>query len=107
MTTVLSGYGHDRVQEQFPAISPAHNITPDDPPTIVFLGSERQTHTSRIRLKHLMLRYETLIYYSELYVYAGQPHGFFNETQSQRCCIDTVIRTDQFLNHLGWLDGQA
>ena len=34
------GYGHSRVKQWFPAISPAHNISKDDPPTIVFLGSK-------------------------------------------------------------------
>ena len=28
-----------RIKEHFPAISPAHNITADDPPTLVLLGS--------------------------------------------------------------------
>ena len=30
------GYGYSRVIEHFPAISPAHNITSDDPPTLSF-----------------------------------------------------------------------
>ena len=100
-----SGYGHDRVQEQFPAISPAHNITPDDPPTIVFLGSDdKLIPVETAQAFDTALRNAGV--YSELYVYEGQSHGFFNETQSQRCCIDTFIRTDQFLNHLGWLEGK-
>ena len=33
------GYGHDRVKPWFPAISPVHNISADDPPTIVFFGT--------------------------------------------------------------------
>jgi len=99
-----NGYGHDRVQEQFPAISPAHNITPDDPPTIVFLGSnDKLIPVNTAQSFDAELRNADI--HSELYIYAGKPHGFFNETKSQRCCIDTVIRSDQFLNHLGWLDG--
>ena len=99
-----NGYGHDRVQEQFPAISPAHNITSDDPPTIVFLGSDdKLIPVETAQAFDTALRNADV--YSELYVYEGQPHGFFNETKSQRCCIDTFIRTDQFLNRLGWVEG--
>ena len=38
------GYGHNRVAKWFPAISPAHNISKDDPPAIVFLGSSDFLH---------------------------------------------------------------
>jgi len=100
------GYGHSRVKAWFPAISPAHNITADDPPTIVFLGSKDQlipVKTAKefdAELKQKGIR-------SELWIYDGQPHGFFNEGKNPEAFLDTVLKMDAFLVSLGWLDGQA
>ncbi len=100
------GYGHDRVKPWFPAISPAHNISADDPPTIVFLGTRDnlipvETGTRfDAALKDAGVR-------SELWLYPDQPHGFFNESKSLESFLDTVERMDAFLVSLGWLTGQA
>ena len=71
------GYGHDRVTEWFPAISPAHNITKGDPPTIVFLGSEDKLIPVSTAEKFRDDQ-EALGIKSELHVFEGEPHGFFN-----------------------------
>ena len=98
------GYGYSRVIEHFPAISPAHNITSDDPPTLVFLGSkDKLVPVSTAQkfdadLKRVGVR-------SALHVYSGQPHGFFNESKSPRCFVDTILKMDHFLTSLGWLRG--
>lgn len=100
------GWGHDRARPWFPKISPAHNISADDPPTIVFLGGNDPlipvTTAERFdkELKHAGIR-------SELWVYPDQPHGFFNESKSRECFVDTVLRMDDFLVSLGWLEGTA
>ena len=100
------GYGHDRVKPWFPAISPAHNISADDPPTIVFLGTRDnlipvETGTRfDAALKDAGVR-------SELWLYPDQPHGFFNESKSQESFLSTVERMDAFLVSLGWLTGPA
>jgi len=100
------GYGHDRVKRWFPDISPAHNISKDDPPTTVFLGSEDPlipVSTAKkfdANLKQVGVQ-------SELHVYEGQPHGFFNENKNQEAFLDTVLKMDAFLVSLGWLDGEA
>ena len=100
------GYGHERVAEWFPAISPAHNISEDDPPTIVFLGSKDRLITAEIGqnfdrdLKAAGVR-------SEFHLYEGQPHGFFNENKSPESFLDTVLKMDAFLVSLGWLEGEA
>lgn len=100
------GYGHSRVKKWFPAISPAHNISKDDPPTIVFLGS-----------KDALIRVETAEKFdadlkaagvkSEVWIYEDQPHGFFNENKSPKSFLDTVLKMDAFLVSLGWLEGEA
>ena len=101
-----AGYGHERAKRWFPAISPAHNISKDDPPTIVFLGSVDKlipvsTATKFDKdLKAVGVK-------SELWVYDNQPHGFFNESKNQKAFLDTVRKTDAFLVALGWLDGSV
>lgn len=100
------GYGHSRVTEWFPAISPAHNITKDDPPTIVFLGSKDKlipVETSESFDKKLK---ENGID-SELYIYDDRTHGFFNRGKGDgKDFIDTVLRTDAFLQKHGYLEGE-
>ena len=98
------GYGHSRAKKWFPAISPAHNITKDDPPTIVFLGSTDSlipvatAEKFDADLKSAGIR-------SELWVYDGQPHGFFNETKNRNAFLDTVRKMDAFLQSIDWLEG--
>ena len=103
------GYGHDRVTEWFPAISPAHNITKDDPPTIVFLGSEDKLIPVSTAEKFRDDQ-EALGIKSELHVYEGEPHGFFNLKLGQgkkEHFIDTILKTDAFLVDLGYLEDEA
>jgi acetyl esterase/lipase len=100
------GYGHDRVKAWFPQISPAHNITQDDPPTIVFFGSkDALVPVSTAERFDAELR--AMGIQSELWIYEGQPHGFFNERKSQESFLDTVMKMDDFLVQLGWLEGEA
>ncbi len=100
------GYGHDRAKEWFPLISPAHNIDKTDPPTIVFLGTEdtlipvATAEKFRDDLKAAGVK-------TELNLYEGQPHGFFNETKGgPEIFKDTVLKMDAFLTELGYLEGQ-
>lgn len=99
-----NGYGHNRVKEWFPAISPAHNLSKDDPPTIVFLGSEDRLIPVSTAEK-FDRDMTTLGIQSELWVYDGQPHGFFNEHKNQKAFVDTVRKMDRFLQSLDWLKG--
>ena len=99
-------YGHDRVKPWFPAISPAHNITADDPPTITFLGSK--DHLIKVATgEKFDEALRAVGVKSELHVYEGQGHGFFNQSKSPESFIDTILKMDEFLVSLGWLDGTA
>jgi acetyl esterase/lipase len=98
------GYGYSRIQAWYPAISPAQNITSDDPPTIVFLGT-KDIHipvevAERFRDKMIEQGIET-----ELYLYDGQKHGFFNTGRFG--FEDTLAKSDAFLVKLGYLTGSA
>ena len=101
------GYGHSRVKEWFPAISPAHNISADDPPAIVFLGSKDSlipvatAEKFEAAMKAAGLK-------SELHIYEGKPHGFFNESKGgPEIFADTLRKMDAFFVSLGYLEGNA
>ena len=101
------GYGHERVKEWFPLISPAHNISKDDPPAIVFLGTKDNLIpvATAEKFKDAM---EAVGLKSELHLYEGKPHGFFNASKGgPEAFIDTLRKTDAFLVSLGYLEGGA
>lgn len=100
-----TGWGHTRVEEYWQEISPAHNITKDDPPAIVFLGSQDALIpvATAEKFKGDM---EQLGLKSELHVYEGQPHGFFNEKKGgTEIFFDTIRKMDHFLVGVGYLKG--
>lgn len=100
------GYGHSRVIEYWETFSPAHNITKDDPPAIVFLGTKdslipvETAESFQSKMKAAGLK-------SDLHLYQGQPHGFFNEAKGgTETYLDTIRKTDKFLVELGFLKGK-
>jgi acetyl esterase len=99
------GYGAERMGDRYQEFSPAHNITKDDPPAIVFLGSTdnlipvKTLETFKANMEKAGVRCETRIY-------EGQPHGFFNYGKSgNKYYNETVKEMDAFLVGLGWLKG--
>ncbi|QDU98433.1 alpha/beta hydrolase [Lignipirellula cremea] len=100
------GYGHDRVKAYWEEFSPLHNIDAQTPPTIVFLGDRDSLipvatgEAFRDKMKAAGVR-------SDLHIYEGQPHGFFNQSKSKGKYFNlTVIEADKFLAELGWLQGE-
>ena len=100
------GWGKERVKDRYKEFSPAHNLTADDPPSIVFLGSEdvlipvSTAEKFRDTCKSLGIQ-------SELHVYEGQGHGFFNGgKQGGRWYRETAREADKFLRKLGWIQGE-
>lgn len=100
------GWGHSRVVEYWEAFSPAHNITSDDPPAVVFLGSKDPLIPVAIAEKFRdTMKGEGLK--SDLHVYEGQPHGFFNESKGgAEIFLDTIRKMDAFLQEIGFLEGE-
>jgi len=95
------GYGHDRVKAYWKDFSPMHNLTKKTPPTITFLGTKDKlipVSTAREFRK----RMNTLGVRSDLHLYEGQPHGFFNKAKY----YETTLETDRFLSSLGYLKGK-
>jgi acetyl esterase len=99
------GYGHDRVKEFFPAISPLHNLKPGTPPTIVFLGTQDKL-IPVATAKDYQAKMQANGDRCELRLYEGQSHGFFNYRESTKTYFyRTVFEADKFLASLGWIEG--
>ena len=95
------GYGFERIGEAYKDFSPLHNIRAGMPPAVVFLGTE-----------DALIPVETASYFktvmekvgskSELYLYEGEGHGFFNYRIIENY-KSTLERSDRFLVNLGIL----
>ena len=99
------GWGTKRVGDQYKRFSPAHNLSRDDPPSIVFLGDQDKlvpvatAEAFRDSLQEIGVE-------SELIIYKDQAHGFFNHGRNEnRYYNETVIAADRFLQKLGWVHG--
>ena len=96
------GWGNARVADRVQEFSPAHNITSDDPPVIVFLGREDKlipvstVERFQSRMKAVGVR-------CEAFYYEQQGHSFFNKEPLKS---RTLIEADKFLTSLGWLTGE-
>ena len=99
------GYGHSRVAERYKEISPIHNIRKGTPPAIVFLGDRDSLIPVSTAEKYKALM-EKAGSRSDLHVYAGQPHGFFNKGKKGNYYEKTVLEMDKFFISLGWLKGK-
>ncbi len=95
------GWGQARVGTRVKEFSPAHNISADDPPAIVFLGRDDKlipvatVERFQAGMKSAGVRCEALFY-------ADQGHGFFNQDPFK---TRSLIEADKFLASLGWLKG--
>lgn len=101
------GWGKQRVKDRYAEFSPAHNISQDDPPHIVYLGSEDKL-IPVATAKKFQKQMQDAGVRSELRVYEGQGHGFFNHGKdNNRWYNETIGETDQFLMSLDWLPPQT
>lgn len=86
-------------------ISPAHNVKPGAPPTIIFHGKADTTvpiETAEVFVDRMVKAGNRC----ELVGYDGQQHGFFNFGRNEnRFAFDTLVAADKFLASLGWLKG--
>src|SRR5690606_38254400 len=98
------GYGYGRLGERYRDFSPLHNMRPEAPPTIFFLGTQDKiipVETAR-RYKEAM---EASGNRCELILYENQEHGFFNH-KNPEFYRNTVYETDRFLRSLKLLRGK-
>lgn len=97
------GYGHSRVKDYWKKISPIHNLDKTTPPTLVFLGTNDRLIPVATAEKYRDLMQEAGVR-SELVLFEGQPHGFFNRSKSEESYQKTVAEMDRFLTSLGFLE---
>ena len=87
-------------------LSPWHHIKKGMPPTIVHHGSIDHA-TPLWTAKVFVEKSRKAGNQSELAIYKGEDHGFFNfGLGGNKMFIATVRRTDEFLIKLGWLKGK-
>lgn len=101
------GYGYSRVKDRYQEFSPAYNIKPGLPPTLIFLG----TKDNIIPVITMEKYREKMIEYNnrcDLFLYEGQDHGFFNLKNGKEnpYFYDTLQKADAFLVSLGYLPPQ-
>jgi len=99
------GWGGKRVGDRYTEFSPFHNVTKDDPPAIVFLGSKdslvpvKTAYDFRQKMTDVGVK-------SEIHIFEGMPHGFFNHGRNgNKPYFETVTAMDKFLASLGWIEG--
>ncbi len=80
-------------------LSPAHHITRNGPPTIIFHGRE-DTTVPFASAEAFAARMKTLGNRCELRGFDGQKHGFFNGSGFRE---QTLAEADKFFISLGWL----
>ena len=100
------GYGYERIGARYPEFSPMHNLNTISPPTIFFLGTADKliaVSTGQEYKKKVEARGSRC----DLHLYEGQPHGFFNYKENNLTYFkDTLLKTDAFLQSLGYLEGK-
>jgi acetyl esterase/lipase len=96
------GYGNEKLNVDYKTFSPINNIRSGAPPTIIFLG----TNDNLIPVKTIE-DYKSLMddvgSRCDIHFYEGQGHGFFNFSNFE-FYKKTVIKADEFLVSLGYLD---
>jgi len=97
------GWGQIRVGDRYKDFSPAHNISPDDPPAIVFLGTQDKLIAVRV-VERFQAGMKAAGVRCEAVFYPEQGHGFFNQEPWK---AKTLAEADKFLVSLGWLQGPA
>jgi acetyl esterase len=99
-------YGAKSIGARYPEFSPAHNASHDDPPLILFLGSQDKL-IPVATVERLKTNMEKVGVRCELRIYDGQGHGFFNaKGGGGKYYALTVREADKFLASLGWLKGE-
>jgi acetyl esterase/lipase len=98
------GFGHERIGERYPQISPIHNLDRGGlPPTVVFLGTEDRLVpvATAERYRDLMEAHGNRC---ELHLYEGQQHGFFNHDAGKTPYYERTVEVmDRFLAELMFL----
>jgi acetyl esterase len=98
-----NGYGYNRVKDYWKEFSPLHNIDKNTPPAIVFFGSAEKLVKIPV-MKEFKAKMKALGIKSELTIYEGPGHGFFNYGKDDnKWFLATMTEAHNFLKALGWI----
>ena len=92
-------YGADRIGARFKEFSPADNIRSGSPPTLVMLG-EKDALISVATAEKFRDAQKAVGIRSELTVYKGQAHGFYNREPYRQLTTSAMLT---FIESIGWL----
>lgn len=97
-------YGYDRIGARYMEISPFHNIKKSAAPTIVFFGTKDKL-VAVDTAKNYQQVMRSFGNRCDLFLYEGQPHGFFNykEAGDNKYYWETVKEATIFLQSLGYI----
>ena len=98
------GYGYDRVKDYWKSFSPLHNIDSQTPNSIFFLGDEDRLIPVRVG-EDWDKKIKAQGKMSELHVWKGQGHGFFNYKGKSggEVYLQLIAKMDAFLAKNGYL----
>jgi acetyl esterase len=98
-----AGYGFDRVKDYWQKFSPLHNITKETPPSIFFLGSKDKLIPVATG-KAWDAKIKAVGQASELHVWEGAGHGFFNQSkEGGKYYKEILVKMDAFLKAHSYL----
>ncbi len=97
------GYGNERIKERVKEFSPLQNLDKTSPPALVLFGDMDKLVPVKTAEAFRDTQRAAGVK-SELVVYPGQGHGFFNK---EPYLGKTIAEMEGFLEGLGWLKKQA
>ena len=101
------GWGTKRVGDRYAEFSPFHNISRDDPPAIVFLGSNDKLIPVKT-VENFAAKMKDSGVKCEFKIYQGKGHGFFNfGRDGNKAYVDTVTSVRQVPDVIGLDRGLA
>lgn len=105
LSTGPGGYAHNRFGERYAEYSPLHNISEDDPPTLIIGGTKDGVapvplvESFRDAMQEAGVRCDVVFL-------EGEEHGYRFSRERDPRYYDTLFATDEFLASLGWLTGE-
>ncbi len=99
------GYGYNRVKDRHQEFSPAHNIVPGAPPTVILSGTDDETARA-VLLEKYKAAMDAVGSRCDLKLYEGGKHGFYRSKRGPyfRPVLEDM---ESFLRSIGWIDPQS
>jgi acetyl esterase len=92
------------VKDSYKDLSPINKVVPGIPPAIIMQGTSDNI-TPVDTIKYFQHSLQSAGNRCDLFLYEGQPHGFFNYRVSKEYYQKTLLEVDKFLHSLGYIDG--